>query len=169
MTITGPGNLNRRITQTLYMLKRQYGGTVCIYQMGDATVNHLIGVKNVPKTVTVVNRAIILPVKIAREVVKNISVISANKAFVVGGNFDTGTRMFIVEKKDANNLDLSESDYIMYRDRRYEVKSFEEYEFDAAWVIIGKENKGAVPNQVHLLQADNLVRVAQTAGFVFGP
>jgi hypothetical protein len=77
--------------------------------------------------------------------------------------------MFIIEKKDANDLDLGESDYIIYRNRRYEVKSFEEYEFDAAWVIVGKENKGAIPNQVHLLAADNLIRVDQTAGSVFGP
>ncbi len=166
MAINGPGNLNRRLDQTLYMLKRQYGGTICIYQMGDMVVDHLTGTKTVPRTVTKVKRAIILPVKVAREVVKNISVISANKAFIVGGNFDTGTRMFIIEKTDAPDLDLGESDWVMYRDRRYEIKSFEEYEFDKAWVIIGKQLKGEIPSQIHHLAADNLIRLEQSSAVV---
>ena len=157
------GNLSRRIDQTLYMLKRQYGGTICIYQMGDATVDHLTGVKTIPRTTTIVKRAIVLPVKVAREVVKNISVISANKAFIVGGNFDTGTRMFIIEKTDAPNLELGESDWIMYRNKRYEIKGFEEYEFDKAWVVVGKQLKGEIPSQIHLLAADNLIRLTQSA------
>lgn len=157
------GNLSRRIDQTLYMLKRQYGGTICIYQMGDATVDHLTGSKTVPRTVTTVKRAIVLPVKIAREVVKNISVISANKAFIVGGNFDTGTRMFIIEKTDAPNLELGESDWLVYRNKRYEIKSFEEYEFDKAWVVVGKQLKGEIPSQIHVLAADNLIRLTQSA------
>jgi hypothetical protein len=163
MAINGPSNLNRRIDQTLYMMKRQYGGTICIYQMGDMTVNHLTGVKTVPKTVTIIKRAIILPVKVSREVVKNISVISANKAFIVGGNFDTGTRMFIIEQTDAPGLTLGESDWIVYRDRRYEIKSFEEYEFDKAWVVIGKQIKGDIPSQIYTLAADNLIRLTQTS------
>lgn len=166
MAISGPGNLNRRIDQTLYMLKRQYGGAIDIYQMGDMTVDHLTGVKTVPKTVTKIRRAIILPVKVVREFVKNISVISANKAFVIGGSFDTGTRMFIVEKSDAPNLDLGESDWLVYSNRRYEIKSFEEYEFDKAWVIIGKQIKGESVTQIHILAADNLIRLSQVASVV---
>lgn len=157
------GNLSRRIDQALYMLKRQYGGTICIYQMGDAVVDHLTGTKTIPRTTTVIKRAIVLPVKVAREVVKNISVISANKAFIVGGNFDTGTRMFMIEKTDAPNLELGDSDWIMYRNKRYEIKSFEEYEFDKAWVVIGKQLKGETPSQIHLLAADNLIRLSQSA------
>lgn len=154
-------NLNRRIDQTLYMLKRQFGGTISIYQMGDATVDHLTGVKTIPKTVTVVRRAIILPVKIVREVVQSISVISANKSFVVGGSYDTSLRMFIVEQNDAPGIELTESDWIVYRDRRYEVKSFEEYEFDSAWVIMGKAVRGDQPAQIYPRSADNLLRLTQ--------
>lgn len=156
-------NLNRRLDQTLYMLKRQFGGTISIYQMGDATVDHLTGVKTIPRTVTVVRRAIILPVKIVREVIQTISVISANKSFVVGGNYDTSLRMFIVEQDDAPGIELTESDWIVYRNRRYEVKSFEEYEFDSAWVIMGKAVHGDQPAQIYPLSADNLIRPAQTS------
>ncbi|MHA1950746.1 MAG: hypothetical protein ACW99G_12265 [Candidatus Thorarchaeota archaeon] len=157
-------NLNRRIDQTLYMLKRSFGGTINIYQMGDATVDHLTGVRTVPKTVTQIRRAIILPAKVSRDVVQTISIISANKAFVVGGNYDTGTRMFIVERSDAPNIELAESDWIVYRNQRYEIKNFDEYEFDSAWVIIGKAVKGDNPEQIYPLCADNLIRLNHSGG-----
>lgn len=157
-------NLTRRINQVLYMLKRQYGGTINIYQMGDATVDHLTGVKTIPRTVTEIKRAIILPVKVIREFTQTISVISANKTFVMGGTYDAGTRMFIVERKDVPNLDITESDWIIYRNRRYEIKSFEEYEFESAWVIVGREIKGDVPAKIFPLCADNLIRVEQASG-----
>ena len=158
-------NLNKRIDANLYMLKRTYGGTISIYQMGDATLDHLTGIRTVPRTVTVVRRAIILPVKIKREVVQSISLISANKAFVVGGNFDTNLRMFIVERDDAPDITkLTESDWIVYRNKRYEIKSFEEYEFDSAWVVIGKAVSGDIPEQIYPLCADNLLEIAQNSG-----
>ena len=153
------GNLNRRVEQTLYQLKREYGGTISIYQMGDATVATQSGVKTVPATSVDIKRAIILPAKIARETVKNISIISAGKSFIVGGNFDTRTRMFIVDRKDAPQIDLSESDYIIYRGRRYEIKNFEDYQFDKAWVIVGKQLDGELPSQIYKLHADNHIRL----------
>lgn len=155
--------LTRRIDQTLYMLKRYYGGTINVYQMGDATVNHLTGERTVPRTVTTIKRAVILPAKVLRDVVQSISMISANKAFVVGGNFDTNTRMFIIERKDAPELDLTESDWIVFRNRRYEVKSFDEFEFNSAWVITGKAVRGDIPLQIYPLRADNLIRIDQSA------
>lgn len=155
-------NLSRRIDQVLYMLKRQYGGTINIYQIGDATVDHLNGVRTIPRTVTRVKRAIILPAKVARDVVQTISIISANKSFVIGGTYDTGTRMFIIEHDDAPGIEeLTMSDWIVYRNKRYEIKSFDEYEFDKAWLVIGKAMKGEIPAQTYLLCADNLIRLNQ--------
>lgn len=164
MTNFFDSTLDKRLDQNLYMLKRQFGGTISIYQMGDATVNHLTGVKTIPRTVTVVRRAIILPVKIKREVVQTISMISANKSFVVGGNFDTSVRMFIIEQDDAPNIDLTDSDWIIYRSRRYEIKSFEQYESDKAWVVIGKAVRGDIPAQIYPLCADNLIQISHAAG-----
>lgn len=159
-------NLTRRIEQNLYMLKRQYGGTINIYQMGDATVDHLTGIKTIPRTVTTIKRAIILPMKVAREVVQTISMISANKAFVIGGTFDTNTRIFIVKREDAPGLEINESDWIIYRNKRYEIKSFEEYEFEAAWVVIGKAVSGDIPAQIYHLCADDLIRLEQDVSLV---
>lgn len=156
-------NLSRRINQTMYALKRKWGGSFVIYQMGDATVNSQTGVRNVPQAVTPVRRGIIMPAKTIREAMQTISVISANKTFVSGGSYDSSTKTFIVDRVDAPNLDLTESDWIVYDNRRFEVKEFQEFEFDSAWVITGKAIEGEIPEQIRLLSADNLIRVEQDA------
>lgn len=89
--------------------------------------------------------------------------ISANKAFVAGGTYDKSARTFIVDREDAPDLDLTLSDYIIYENKRYEVKEFQEFEFDSAWVIAGQAVEGEIPRQVRLLSADNLIRLEHSA------
>ena len=127
--------------------------------MGDATTNHLSGIKDVPRAVTHIRRGLILPSKSLREFQRDISLISANKAFVMGGTFDTSTRTFVVDRVDAPNLELTVSDWVVYDNRRYEVKEFTEFEFDSAWVIVGRAIEGEIPEQIRLLCADNLIRL----------
>lgn len=153
-------NLNRRILQLLYQLKRQYGGSIDIYKKGTQSTDYDSGEKTIQKEVYPIRRAIILPVKVAREAVQSISVISANKAFVVGQTYDASTRMFIVDRRDEGNLpELGEDDWIVYEGKKYEIKQFEMFEFDSAYVITGRAVHGDVPQQIHVVAADNLIRL----------
>ena len=156
-------NVSRRINQTMYSLKRLWGGSFSIYSVGDATADHLTGTKSQPATVVHIRRGIILPGKHVRDIKQTVSMISANKSFVYGGNYDTTARTFIVDRVDAPTLNLTESDYIVYDNKRYEVKEFQEFEFDSAWVIAGQAIEGEVPRQIRLLAADNLIRLEQNA------
>lgn len=149
--------LKRTIMRTLYMLKRQYGGTIDIYTLVSSETNQETGVVTLIKNIVHVDRAIVLPAQIQREVKKSISQISANKAFVVGGTYDANCRTFIIDREDALTLDLTNNSYIVYRDRKYEIESFQEYEFDAGWIVVGRELVGEVPEQIYLLKADNLL------------
>lgn len=155
--------LNPRIRQVLYALKRQYGGSIDIYQKGSQSVDYEDGTKTIDKDVIFVQRAIILPAKVLREANQSISVISANKAFIYGGTYDSSTRMFIVDRRDVPDLpELTEDDWIVYDGRKFEIKQFEMAEFDSAFVITGKAVLGDVPEQIHLLAADSLLRLGQT-------
>jgi len=149
----------------MYSLKKEYGnGPLSVYQLGSTTTNLDTGVKSVAKTVTVINRAIILPAKIARDVIQTISQISANKAFVYGGSYDSRTRTFIIDRLDCTAIsELKEDDWIVFNNRKYEIKSIQEFEFDTAWVIIAKHQLGDVGEQVFPLQADHLLDLLQTA------
>jgi len=134
--------MTNRIQQILYQLKLLYGNTIDIYQVGDETVDYNSGVATVPKTVIRVRRAIVMPLSVAAKSFQSISVISANKQFVRGGTYDQGMRVFTIDRKDVPGLEMTVNDYIMYRDKKYEIKELEMYEFDAAWVALGVEVKG---------------------------
>jgi hypothetical protein len=156
--------LNRMIQRTLYSLKRQYGGTVSVYRLNDAETDVRTGRKRIDKDVFVVRRAVVLPVKVSREVIQSISQISANKAFVYGGSFDSGLRKFILDARDLpEGFELTNDDWLAYGGRRYEIKAIWEFEFGAAWIVVGKELMGRVPEQVHPLVADSLLALAAEA------
>lgn len=157
--------LNRMIRQTLYSLKRQYGGTVSVYRLNDAQTDVRTGRKTIDKDVFVVRRAVILPVKVSRKVIQSISQISANKAFVYGASFDSGLRKFIIDARDLpEGFELTSDDWLVYNGRRYEIKAIWEFEFGAAWIVVGKELMGRIAEQVHLVAADSLLSLATGAG-----
>lgn len=151
-------SLNQRIRQCLYSLKKEYGaGPLHVYTFSGSTVNLETGAKTQTKTVTVVRVAIVLPAKVTRGVVQTISMISANKAFVYGGNYDSRARTFIIDRRDAPDLTLKDDDWLVFNGRKYEIKSIQEFEYDTAWVVVGRELIGEVPEQIHLLSVDHLL------------
>ncbi len=153
--------LTRSIRQTLYMLKRQFGGTIDIYTLLSSSTDPRTGEVSDTKEVVNVDRAIILPARITREVRRSISQISANKMFVVGGTYDASRRLFIIDRSDVSDLNLTVNSYVVYRGRKYEIESIQEFEFEAGWVIVGRELMGEVPQQIHFLHADNLITLSQ--------
>jgi hypothetical protein len=157
-------SLTRSIRQTLYMLKRQFGGTINIYTLVSSDTDPQTGDVVAVREVVNVDRAIILPARVTREVKKSISQISANKMFVVGGTYDAARRLFIVDRNDVSDLDLTNNSYVVYRDRKYEIEQVQEFEFETAWIITGRELMGEVPQQIHLLHADNFANFTQSSG-----
>jgi len=142
MTYPANYSLNQQIRRVLYALKRQYGGALVVYQNGTVTTDTKTGEVTRTKTATRIQRAVVLPVTISREVKQSISLISANKQMVTGGGFESGKRLLIIERRDCPNLVLHKSDWLAYNGRRYAIENYEEYEFDAAYIITGKEMPG---------------------------
>jgi hypothetical protein len=142
MTYPASYSLNQQIRRALYALKRQYGGTIVVYQNSAVTTDTKTGEVARTKTATRIRRAVVLPVTISREVKQSISLISANKQMVTGGGYEAGKRLFIIERRDCPNLVLHKSDWLAYNGRRYAIENYEEYEFDAAYIITGKEMPG---------------------------
>jgi len=157
-------SLTRSIRQTLYMLKRQFGGTIDIYTLVSSNTDPRTGEVVTNSEVVNVDRAIILPARVTREVKKSISQISANKMFVVGGTYDAARRLFIVDRNDVVDLQLTNNSFVVYRNRKYEIESFQEFEFETGWIITGRELMGEVPQQTHVVSADNFVSLSQGLG-----
>jgi hypothetical protein len=153
--------LQQRMREVLYSLKRTYGGTIDIYKLSSSATDVRTGVKTVSKSVTRIQRAIVVPSKRDRTAVQSISQISADKQFVMGGTFDETVRDFIIDRRDCPSLpDLTEDDWIVYRNRKFQVKTIESFEVDAGWVITAKELVGEIPEQFHVLRCDHYLSFA---------
>lgn len=152
--------MNRFIRRILYSLKRQYSGRVDVYKLGSTATDYETGEKTYTRTMICVPKCIVLPVKIQREVVQSISQVSANKMFVYGGTYDAGTRMFIIDARDLPaNYEITDDDWLIYDNRRYDIKSITEFEQHTGWTVIGKEIKGVRPEQIFYVRVENIVDV----------
>jgi len=155
--------LTRFIRHALYNLKRQYGDTIAIYTLVSSGTDPRTGDVTATRNVVNVDRAVVLPARITREVKKSISQISANKMFVVGGTYDAGRRLFIIDRDDVSDLSLTNNSYIVYKGRKYEIEEVQGMEFETAWMLTCRELIGETPEQIHQLHADNLLDLRQEA------
>lgn len=146
----------------LYGLKRQYPARFDIYVMGDQTSDARTGRRTVSKTVHPVERGIVLPAKMGREEKRSISQISANKGLVQGAFYDTTARRFIVDREEVPGLaEIREDDWVVFNGRKYQIVNVQEFEDSAAWVMTARAILGETPEQIFLVNADNLLNVEQ--------
>lgn len=155
---------NLMLRAVIYQLKKQYGGgPLDIYTLGSSTVDLDTGVKRVDKSLTRVRRCVCLPAKVESAFVQTISKISADKMFVRGGTYDALRRMFLIDKRDAPNLSLKLDDYLVYNGCLYEIKTFDEFEFSALWVVVASQVIGRLPEQFILANADDILSISDGA------
>jgi hypothetical protein len=130
--------LSRQMQTALYALKRQYGGPIAIYRLLTSEVDSRTGEAVVRTRVTRVRRVTVLPAMMTRDVVRNISIISADKQMVQGGSYDASKRVFIIDRRDARSLVLSQDDWLVWDGVKYQFEKIEELEFRTGWIITGK-------------------------------
>lgn len=156
-------NVKQRMRSALYALKRTYGGRIDIYKKGNVTSNARTGERTIAKTVTPVKRAIILPAEVARQEVRGISLISANKGLVQGGWYDNSLTYFIIEQRDAPDLTLTPDDWIVCSGKKYQIDEFRQWAFDTCWVVTAKALLGEVPEQIFSIAVHDILPVSDEA------
>lgn len=160
-------NLIKFIRRCIYQMKREYGGAIQINILGSIDTNYETGVKSAAHTSYNINRAVVLPTRIKREAAQTISMISANKKLVQGGTFETGTRTFIIDRRDCPTLTaIHNEDWIIYNNKRYDCKWIDEFEQGTAWLIIAKELEGAQPNVVYSGSANSAMAMTTDLSYV---
>jgi len=158
--------LSRQMQVALYVLKRQYGGPIAIYRLLSSAVDPRTGEAIVRTQVTRVRRAAVLPAVMTRDVVRNISVISADKQLVQGGSYDASKRVFIIDRRDARSLVLSQDDWLLWDGIKYQFEKIEKLEFRTGWIITGKALLGETVLQQTLDVSDVLALEEVSVGEV---
>jgi len=158
--------LSRQIQVALYVLKRQYGGPISIFRLLSSVVDPRTGEATVRTQVTRVRRAAVLPAMMTRDVVRNISIISADKQLVQGGSYDASKRVFIIDRRDARSLVLSQDDWLLWDGIKYQFEKIEKLEFRTGWIITGKALLGETVLQQTLDVSDVLALEEVSVGEV---
>jgi len=140
-------NLIRFIRRCIRQMKKEYGSPITIYKLNSTSTDRRTGTKTVDRDSVYVDRAVVLPDKLTRAAVQNISVISANKQVVQGGTYDPGTRRFIIDRTDVPNWELQQDDWIVYSGYRYDIKVIEDFEQDTAWLVTATKVDGSKVNE----------------------
>ena len=136
---------NRFMRLALYVHKRQHGATVVVRRKVQVQANPETGETQWQISQWKVQRVVVLPAKNQREVRQNAGAMTANRAIVQGSSLDTGGRRFIFDRRDLPpGLVLQKDDWIVFNRRHYDIESITDYEYDTAWLVIGKELKGRI-------------------------
>lgn len=159
-------NLIRFIRRCIYQMKREYGGPITVYRLINTDTDLQTGVKTVNRDSIDVVRAVVLPNRLTREAIQSISVISADKKIVQGGTYDPGKRVFIIDRADVPDWDLEQDDWIVYENKRYDIKAIDEFEQKTAWLVIAKEVEGVTPEQDHRETTESLMTLEDSASCI---
>jgi hypothetical protein len=135
--------LIRMVEQNLYMLQRQYGGPIVFCSLLDADTDYQTGSKVVQYRTWPVQKAIVLPSRMWRDVVASVARISSNKPLAYGGEFNVGDRGFIIRGGDVpDGWEVRKDDWIVYRGERYSVKTVLDVCGNVGWMVVARKHPG---------------------------
>ena len=134
----------RQTRKIIYTLKRTEGLRIQVINAGDTVINFKDGDVDRTYDTRIVKKAVILPNNSTRDFVYDLAYIAANKNFTSGGFFDKSIRTFLIDRKDLKDFAINLSSYIrvMKTDTVYNVKKIDDYEDDAAYIIIAQHVDG---------------------------
>lgn len=145
-----PDNDLRFIRQAMYRLKQRYGSPCDYYKWLSETVNPDTGViaRSVEKYM--LRKAIMLPSKTDRSFSYDLSYVAANKNFTYGGDYDKNSRFFLLDADDiAARFVLKANDYLIFKHKNYQIKSFELFDPSQAVFIHATHIEGTLPFETH--------------------
>jgi hypothetical protein len=127
---------HRKITAIIYRLKRQWGLHLVYYRPTTAEYNVETGEVSRGFDTYVVKRAIVLPARLDRSFVYDLTFIQANNNFVGGGYFDRNQRRLIIDAKDLpKDFDPAIKDHVEFDGKRYEVLYIDHVEKRKAYLF----------------------------------
>jgi hypothetical protein len=148
------------IRESLYELKREYGGPIDLYKLNTVTNNITTGIKSITKTKYHIRRAVIIPQSYIKHKVYSLSFIAANKNFTYGGLFNRNLKIFLIDKRDIN-VDIEQEDYILHKQKRYNVKDIDEIEGNNGYIIFGEAVDGLSPEAIYQINIFESIRFTQ--------
>jgi hypothetical protein len=130
--------LDRVSPIALYQMKRQYGAALTIHKLLSAETDVITGVKTIDETVYQIPRAVIYPRGYSRRRLPRFALV--NRKWIAGGDSDRDQREFLIDRKDTPGLvELTTSDWLVYRKHKYQVVKADVPEFESCFYVTGRD------------------------------
>jgi len=143
-------------------MKRSYGLPIDLCQQTLGQTNLETGEKDITYMKAHIARAIVQPARTSRSFVYDLAYISANKDFTTGGFFDASDRRVIIDAADLpTDWELDNDQFVIFNNRRYDIKSFYEFESNMGFILVLRETKGQ--KIVRLLDTVSILSLEQSA------
>jgi len=138
------------INDTIYSLKREYGFSLTIFKKLASAIDIESGVVSDTLSFKYVQRAVLLPKTLIREVFKV--------------EYDSNSRLIIVDFNDLSDFTVEIDDYIVFDNRKYLVNGVTTWDYDAAVMLNVKESLGSTVNEY--FEATSVITLTQVASGV---
>jgi hypothetical protein len=138
----------------LYRLKRSFGCPLAVYVQTPEAIDYTTGRASVGKSSIQIKRAIVLPSQVHRSFSYDIGYLKANSNFTYGGIFTDSQRQIILDRADLPKgftLDATDKYYIVYDEKRWEIKAVSQFEHKLAYYLTVSNVDGAIVNDIHNL------------------
>lgn len=151
----------RFIRRVLYNLKRLYGFTLTFHKVSAEAYNRETGERTATIEIRKIKRAILLPTKLLSKFEYDLAFIAAGRNFTYGGTYNTSTRTVIIDARDLGDFEIEIDDYFIFEERRWQVSQIQDFEFQTAFVITGKEVKGTPRYLVEEIALEDTLQLSE--------
>ena len=114
-----------------------------LYAQVVGQTNPQTGQKDITYSKVHIRKVVVQPARQQTSFVYDLAYISANKDFTGGGFFDTSDRRIIIDAADLPTDWVMDNDqFVIFDNRRYDIKSFFEFETNAGYILVIRETVG---------------------------
>lgn len=139
----------RHIRRTVYALKRAYPLAISLRRTTNNATDLKTGARTADVQAVYIAKAVLLPSRGLRDFAYDLSFIAANKNFTYGGYYDHRFRRVLIDRRDIPaTFPLNLNMYVIFDERRYEVKEIFEYEHKECIVLVLDSMDGVPPGDV---------------------
>lgn len=156
----------RLVRRAIYRLKRDYGFAIKLYKITNLTLDLEAGTKTRTTQFKRIKRAVILPGRLFRSFVYDLSFIAAAKNFTSGGFFDPDDKVIIIDWQDVRDFEIKPDDYVIYDNKQFQVVDVKDFELDTAYFLKVRAVTGAPICDVADSTVTDTVTLTQTATYV---
>ncbi len=149
------------VRRVLYRLKRRYGQPLIVIDRTTTGLNIQTGVKTIAKVGHDVKRALIFPASIQTQFFFDLAYIAAAKDFSYGTQVEHDMRKVIIDRRDLT-LEINTTHYIIYKNKRYDVKKVEDFELNAAYIVTMQQNPAAERSAVFNVKVEDVLTTTET-------